>query len=348
VTDDQLQSVIEGTIGLSTVTGNLDSSLRAVATAAQGDFNMLQRYLVALKSTKDETEKMNIATEGLADLYQVATGRGGTLSFEFAKLTNTGGDFLEIIGEQLSDGLRLVDLFRRLKGSMEDWGQALVQNQDVKEFAEGVRAAAEVLGTIFEKILGGGPDAGQAVADLMSIMAGVFRVAGVAFIEALKAGASIVGALIGEAFMSFLPGIFKSSDASALKAEAQRLPDHLRERAEEVIYDANNILRTEIKPGEGPLMTEAEQAEELRIAARYVSTLLRGEGLTVGGRTQQIAAGEEVGALKAAFQAELDNLAQIGERYGLDVQDALTIGSPGNPVHVQVDNAEEVNGGAIQ
>lgn len=103
VNNDDLQEVTRAAIGLSEATGQgLESSLRLVQRAIEGDTGALARYIPAIRTAATEEEKLALVLEasekGLAQKADRATTAAGTAE----RLSNSWGDFQEVVGELLA------------------------------------------------------------------------------------------------------------------------------------------------------------------------------------------------------------------------------------------------------
>lgn len=110
VQNDQLQDVTTAAIGLSEATGQgLESSLRLVQRAIEGDTGALARYLPLIRTASTEEEKlaiiMNTASKGLKQKED----RSNTAAGSAERLSNTWGDFLEVVGKALEPVRMLVN-----------------------------------------------------------------------------------------------------------------------------------------------------------------------------------------------------------------------------------------------
>jgi len=137
-----IKKATKDAIGLSAALGiDLTAAMKMVALAGEGDYNMLNRYVPALKVTKDATEKAAIATKLFSDGYQIALTQAKEGMGPLTQLENAWGDIKETIG-----GVIAVAILPAIKGikdlitpeldltrSFEDQAQKVIKLQDVVE-----------------------------------------------------------------------------------------------------------------------------------------------------------------------------------------------------------------------
>jgi len=98
VQTSKLGEAAKGVIALKAVGLEEEAAQKAVAMAMQGSFDMLNRYLPALRMTKDETEKANIVNEFFAKGYEQQEGILDTVGGQWKVLQGRIGDVWEEIG----------------------------------------------------------------------------------------------------------------------------------------------------------------------------------------------------------------------------------------------------------
>lgn len=106
---DKINEATKGAIGLSTAfkEAGLDqaTAMKGLALAYQGDFTMLQRYIPALRTTKDLSEKMAIVQKIMTDGFQQAQDITKTSSGRMKQFSNIVGDFKEKLGDLVKKAL---------------------------------------------------------------------------------------------------------------------------------------------------------------------------------------------------------------------------------------------------
>ncbi len=105
----KIDEVTRGSIGLAAAFQKAglsqETAMKGIALAYQGNFEQLQRYIPALRSAKDESEKMTILQEAMTKGFIQATEGAKTNAGQMEQLSNLTGDFQEHIGDLLKDGL---------------------------------------------------------------------------------------------------------------------------------------------------------------------------------------------------------------------------------------------------
>ncbi len=109
VRTDRLKEATRMVIGLSAATGR-DTSTMVMATAAvmEGSTELLQRYIPALRTTTDATEKMRLVMAFAADGFLIAKDRAKTTRGALVQMWNMIGDIAEKITAPLLPKLRKV------------------------------------------------------------------------------------------------------------------------------------------------------------------------------------------------------------------------------------------------
>jgi len=107
ISSDQIGEATKETIGLSKAFKiDLKASIKAVALAREGDFNMLQRYIPSLKTATTVAEKQAIATKAMADGFKIAVAETKTFAGRMKQLQNTFGDLQERVGKEVIPALQ--------------------------------------------------------------------------------------------------------------------------------------------------------------------------------------------------------------------------------------------------
>ena len=110
VQNDQLQDVTRAAIGLSEATGiSLEDALRKVNGALSGNAGALQEYLPAIRNATTEEEKLAIVLAASEKGLKQKEDRSKTAAGSAERLSNTWGDFLEVIGKALEPVRMLVN-----------------------------------------------------------------------------------------------------------------------------------------------------------------------------------------------------------------------------------------------
>jgi hypothetical protein len=132
ISSDKMEEATKGAIGLSKAFGiGTQQAIKGVANAMQGNFQTLQRYIPALRTTEDEGEKMAIVQKAMADGFKVAESEAGSAYGEIKQLSNSFGDLQEEIGESLSKGMQ--PFTSALKTLVENATNAVSAMNDLNE-----------------------------------------------------------------------------------------------------------------------------------------------------------------------------------------------------------------------
>lgn len=134
VNNNQIESVIKGALGLEAVFKmSADTGVRLYSKAlASGNYEMLGRYIPALKQTKDKTEQLAIINKFMADTYEIAQMKAKSSIGTYEQLENKLGDIAELVGGYLDPvfkdfvviGNKLADTILNLSSKAETEAQS--------------------------------------------------------------------------------------------------------------------------------------------------------------------------------------------------------------------------------
>ncbi len=115
VRNDKLAEATRFTIGLSEVTGDLNSAARLVGRALQGDTTLLTRYIGKVFDADEAQAKLN-------DLFKIASERSGTLAAESKRLAGNLFDLGEKIGQLVGPKslTKLADIILGVNKAIDD------------------------------------------------------------------------------------------------------------------------------------------------------------------------------------------------------------------------------------
>lgn len=103
VSNENLQDVTRAAIGLSEATGQgLEESLKKVNAAINGNAGSLQEMLPSIRNAATEEERLAIVLEASEKGLAQKAARAGEAAGSAERLSNSWGDFLEVIGEALA------------------------------------------------------------------------------------------------------------------------------------------------------------------------------------------------------------------------------------------------------
>jgi len=110
VTTAQMEKAIKATIGLKSVGLQGATAQRAVATAMQGNFEMLQRYVPALRVATSEEEKAQIVNDLFRRGYEQQKDTLNTVAGRYEALKGRIGDLVENIGKAIANNGALANV----------------------------------------------------------------------------------------------------------------------------------------------------------------------------------------------------------------------------------------------
>jgi len=99
---DKMEEATKATIALQKAGMGEEAATRAAALAVQGNYDMLNRYIPALRETKDESEKLAIFQDLVTRGYQQQTDELKTTAGRWNELKGRVGDAWEALGEGIS------------------------------------------------------------------------------------------------------------------------------------------------------------------------------------------------------------------------------------------------------
>lgn len=216
VSNDKLQDATKAAIGMSEVTGQgLEASLQAVTRAMSGNFSQLERYVPAIREASTEQEKLAIIAEMAGKGMDQQAERALTAAGSAQRLSNTWGDFQEVIGEALAPIRMLINnglnvLIETIQTAVIPALQAITPSiETVNLWMEKLRAGVITSVTTVEVIVGNLPKIWGIVVDSISLqVVRIIEVTRHAFTEVIPAYAR----WLGENF----PNIFRDAYISVL------------------------------------------------------------------------------------------------------------------------------------
>lgn len=137
----KMEQAAKGAVGLSHAFGmDLNAAAKGVALALEGDTQMLQRYIPALKTAETQTEKTAIVTKAMADGFKIAAESSGTTSTQLKQVKNRLGD----MGEEIIKAATGGDGFGEMLRGIADW---------IAKITPKVAAFAKVMSAVLSPIL---------------------------------------------------------------------------------------------------------------------------------------------------------------------------------------------------
>jgi hypothetical protein len=123
ITKDRLNEATKDAIGLSKAFGvDLNMAMKMTANAYQGNYDALAKYIPALKTATDETQKQAIVNEAMARGFRIAEGEANTFTGALMQLENAQGSIYEDVGNIVAIvGKDLVKSFTDGANSIHDF-----------------------------------------------------------------------------------------------------------------------------------------------------------------------------------------------------------------------------------
>jgi len=137
-----IEQATKSAIGLSKVYGmDLDSAIRIVQKAVNGQTAMLQRYGIQIDSTLPLEEKRAAIFERLSPLYERARSETETYAGAMEQLKNTIGDSLEVLGGAIVKNETFTEVIKNLN-------ERITTLASSKDFQLWASALAEMIGKV--------------------------------------------------------------------------------------------------------------------------------------------------------------------------------------------------------
>lgn len=148
LTGDAAFVAAKNAVGLSQALGiGMDAALKMSAQAMQGNFDMLARYVPALRNTESQTEKAAIAQQFFASTLDQAQAMATTGLGPMQGLQGAIGDLMEIFGEIITEAIN------PFIQTMQAFVQRLQQvDKSTLKWVVGIGALAAALGPILVTI----------------------------------------------------------------------------------------------------------------------------------------------------------------------------------------------------
>jgi len=151
IATENIEEATKGAIGLSKAFGiDLNTAMKMTALAYQGEYEMLGRYIPALRTATSEAEKAAIVQEAMANGFSIAQAEMGTISGQFSALKNTIGDAMEAAGEAIFGDGGLTGALSRLREMIT----GMIEDGTIAKWAAQAKEALHELRTLGGKIKG--------------------------------------------------------------------------------------------------------------------------------------------------------------------------------------------------
>lgn len=104
---DKMQEATRGAIGLSKAFGiDMNTALRGIALAYEGNYAQLSRYIPALRKASKEAERQAILQKAMADGFEIAKAEADTATGAMIQLQNVMGDLKEEGGRAIAEFMK--------------------------------------------------------------------------------------------------------------------------------------------------------------------------------------------------------------------------------------------------
>jgi len=228
VQTSQLEEAAKGVIALKSVGLEEAAAQKAVAMAMQGNYDMLKRYVPALRSATSESEKAQIVNDLFAKGYDQQAQQLDTVSGQWGLLKTRIGDVWEEIGAAIMQNDTLRDALKRA-------------SEAVKEFASSISAWVEGGGIV--RLIAGFKIFYADVSHTFKLVSNSAHIAWAAIGDGVE---TLVRANIAQfTYMgSYIAAIWKKIKSPTSAFEAPKLSDHFgitTKRTEAALAERENI-----------------------------------------------------------------------------------------------------------
>ena len=261
VATSRLGEAAKATIALKSVGLEGASAQRAVALAMQGNYDMLNRYVPAIRNATNEQEKAAAFTDLVTRGYQQQEAELQTVSGQWNALKGRVNDVWEELGRAIAQNGALVGAMQRASDAVKAFGGRISEFIDeggVEEIVIRVREMAEDIKHYFESVIPAVKKVGEAfgwIKDRVQESA--------AFWGALAGGASKDEAI---AAMTEIPKLLKKQ--SEAKKEAIKVERDTRKEAAKLRAEARKERQAERMEAEQAALKEADALHELAAAQK--------------------------------------------------------------------------------
>lgn len=220
VQTDKLEEAAKASLALKSIGIEEAAAQRYVALAMQGNYTMLQRYIPALRTATDETDKARIVNEFFARGYQQQKDLLNTTSGAWRNLKGRIGDALERIGEAIDKSAGIKNALNQAAGAVKNFGDAVGRWIQSEKFQ---RLQTTLVG-IVNAMKQGGPARGDVLKAVADVIKSAFAVAVENAVSILKAAAPAIGSLIGRGAQAVWDAFKPQRDShEEVKAAANQL-----------------------------------------------------------------------------------------------------------------------------
>lgn len=205
VSNEKIAEATKGAIGLSKAFGlDLNTAMKLTVMAMAGNYDMLSRYIPALRTATNEGEKAAAVQNAMSVGWSIAKNEVNTLAVAFSQFKNAVSDAMETAGQAIfGDGG-----FTAAIQTAKDAIVKLTEGGAVSKWAEGIKSSIIAAGDAIQIIFKGGQGA-------KDVMGGIGAVIGAAFSDAVSGAINLllkegptIGTAIADAFVSVAKGVF--------------------------------------------------------------------------------------------------------------------------------------------
>jgi hypothetical protein len=212
VAESKLESATKAAIGLAHAYKlDLQTAMMLVGRASQGQTQMLTRYGIVLDDSLNDQEKFNAILKIGADKFVLAKDAAQTLRGRLVQLKNAFGDLLEKVGQQIAEGMKLDQLFVRMKKSVENLIDRLQKSGAIEKFANNARKALESVLDI-ANALSDAETRGPTFEALGNVIVAFFKLGAASAADLLLDVAPKIGRRISAGFAELISTLFPASD----------------------------------------------------------------------------------------------------------------------------------------
>ena len=222
VTSDKLGDAARATIALKSVGLEETAAQKAVAMAMQGSYDMLNRYVPALRTAKDETEKARIVNELFAKGYEQQKAVLNTTSGAWAALKGRIGDAWEEIGKAIERSFGIRDALNKAGDAVKKFGERVSEWIDSEKF--------QALQTSIQGIINA-MKSGDGRAEVGDILWDGLKASFMYGADLIKAAGEFVGLKIAAAIKRTVGGKAVRADAAIMEEEAGKRWDIGKDQA---------------------------------------------------------------------------------------------------------------------
>jgi hypothetical protein len=220
ISNDRIEDSIKGAIGLSKAFGlDLQSSMKMVALAGEGQFEMLGRYIPAIRTATTDAQKMAIVNQAMATGFRIAQEETTTISGAFTSLKNAIGDAMQAAGEAIFGKGGLASGIAKVKDKIVE----MTEDGTIAKWAEKAKEGLQAVSDTIKIILGGGEGSQKVMEKVSDVVKASFLDAAQGFINLVIKAAPVIGGLIGDAFKAVATSVIKETvQKSQIKGELYR------------------------------------------------------------------------------------------------------------------------------